>query len=88
MKTKKVLVNSGQEMFPDISEAELKKIYNPILVIVAEADSRIKPQHTKKMSQLLPNSTLFEVPDAEHFNIVKRKKNLNVVTDKIFNFLQ
>ena len=40
------------------------------------------------MSQLLPNSTLFEVPDAEHFNIVKRKKNLSVVTDKIFNFLQ
>ena len=88
MNTKKVLVNSGEEMFPDISESELKKIYNPILVIVAEADSRIKPQHTKKMSQLLPNSTLFEVPDAKHFNIVKRKKNLNVVTDKIFNFLQ
>ena len=75
-------------LVPDISEAELKKIYNPILVIVAEADSRIKPQHTKKMSQLLPNSTFFEVPEAEHFNIVKRKKNLNIVTDKIFNFLQ
>lgn len=88
IKTKKTLMEFGTDMFPSFSESDLHKIENPMLVIVAGDDDRIKPDHTKKMSGLLPNSTLLEVPKAKHFNIVKRKKNLNIVLDRIFNFLK
>jgi len=76
------------EMFPSYTSADLMDIKTPILVIVAENDRRIKPDHTIKMANLLPNSRMELVNGAAHFGIIKRKKTLDVVVEHIFDFLK
>ena len=72
--TKKVMVDYGTSMFPSYDKSDLKDIKTPILVIVAEKDDRIKPDHTIQISKLIKNSKLEVVKGAPHFGIVKRKK--------------
>ncbi len=87
-RTKKYMTEYGPTLFPSFTEEELSKIETPLLVIAAEGDTRIKPRHTKKMSNILPNSKFLEIPDAKHFGIIKSKKNLRTVVKGIFDFLQ
>jgi pimeloyl-ACP methyl ester carboxylesterase len=86
--TKKIMQEYGASMFPSYSSDDLNEIKNPILVIVAERDTRIKPAHTMQMSELLQDSRLEMVSGAAHFGIVKRKKHMKIVADHIFNFLE
>ena len=85
--TKKVMVDYGTSMFPSYSKSDLIGIQTPILVIVAEKDNRIKPEHTIEMSKLIHESQLEVVKGAPHFGILKRKKHINAVVDHIFEFL-
>ena len=85
--TKKVMVDYGTSMLPSYSKSDLIGIKTPILVIVAEKDNRIKPEHTVEMSKLIQNSQLEVVKGAPHFGILKRKKHINAVVDHIFEFL-
>ena len=85
--TKKVMVDYGTSMFPSYNKSDLIGIQTPILVIVAEKDSRIKPEHTIEMSKLIQDSQLEVVKGAPHFGILKRKKHINAVVDHIFEFL-
>ena len=85
--TKKVMVDYGASMFPSYNSSDLSAITTPILVIVAEKDDRIKPDHTIQISNLIKNSKLEIVKGAPHFGIVKRKKYMDIVIGYIFNFL-
>mgnify|MGYP001158471395 CR=1 FL=1 len=85
--TKKVMVDYGTSMFPSYDKSDLRDIKTPILVIVAEKDDRIKPDHTMQISNLIKNSKLEVVKGAPHFGIVKRKKYMDIVIGYIFNFL-
>ena len=85
--TKKVMVDYGISMFPSYDISDIKEIQNPILVIVAEKDRRIKPAHTIQMSELMQDSRLEVIKGAQHFGIVKRKKHIDIVVEHIFNFL-
>ena len=68
-------------------KSDLIGIKTPILVIVAEKDNRIKPEHTIEMSKLIQDSQLEVVKGAPHFGILKRKKHINAVVGHIFEFL-
>ena len=85
--TKKVMVGYGASMFPSYNSSDLSAITTPILVIVAEKDDRIKPEHTIGMSKLIQDSQLEVVKGAQHFGIVKRKKHVDIVIEHIFNYL-
>lgn len=85
--TKRIMVDYGTSMFPSYNSSDLAQLKTPILVIVAEKDNRIKPEHTIKMSKLIQYSQLEVVKGAPHFGIVKRKKYIDAVVGHIFNFL-
>ena len=85
--TKKVMVDYGISMFPSYEISDIKEIKNPILVIVAEKDQRVKPAHTIEMSELMQDSQLEVVKGAPHFGIVKRKRHIDIVVEHIFKFL-
>ena len=85
--TKRVMVDYGISMFPSYEISDIKEIKNPILVIVAEKDQRVKPTHTIEMSELMQDSQLEVIKGAPHFGIVKRKRYINIVVERIFKFL-
>lgn len=85
--TKRVMVDYGISMFPSYEISDIKEIKNPILVIVAEKDQRVKPAHTIEMSELMQDSQLEIIKGAPHFGIVKRKRYINIVVEHIFKFI-
>ena len=86
--TKNLMMETGKVLYPSFTSSDLKSIEDPMLVIVAGNDKRIKPSHTMQMSEYLPDSELVIIPDATHFNIVRSKKYLGIVSSSIFQFLQ
>ena len=86
--TKNLMMEIGTVLYPSFTSSDLKSIEDPMLVIVAGNDKRIKPSHTMQMSEYLPDSELVIIPDATHFNIVRSKKYLGIVSNSIFQFLQ
>ncbi len=84
--TKKQLAFYGKDLYPTLTEDDLSSINIPILVVVAEKDELIKPEHTKKMSKYLKKGILFSLPNASHSTIVRSKKNVKVITDRISRF--
>ena len=86
--TKNLMMEIGTVLYPSFTSSDLKSIEDPMLVIVAGYDKRIKPSHTMQMSEYLPDSELVIIPDATHFNIVRSKKYLGIVSNSIFQFLQ
>ncbi len=85
--TKKIMMNGGNSIYPSFSDAQVREITTPILVIVAGKDNRIKPEHTKKLAELLPNSDLLIVPGAKHGGISYKKKYVKLISNNIFQFL-
>ena len=44
------------------------------------------PSHTKRMAEFLPNSHILIVPNATHSNVLRKTKNVKLVSDKIISF--
>ena len=84
--TKTILHDYKSNLYPKFSPEQLKQIQTPILVVVAEKDQLIKPEHTKKMSKLLPGGTLISFPNANHGNIIGSKRNIRQLTKSITIF--
>ena len=87
-RTKAIMASHGKIMYPSFSDDEIKNIHTPVLVIVAENDTRIRPDHTIKMEKLLPNSNLLIVEKAHHFEITNKKKFIRILCNEIFEFFQ
>ncbi len=86
-KTKQLMMDGGNMIYPSFSDNQVKKIKTKILVIVAGRDNRIKINHTKKLAELLPNSDLVIIPGAKHGGISYKKKYVKLVSNNIFEYL-
>ena len=86
-RTKSLMMKYGISMYPKFTDNDLMDIDIPTLVIIAENDTRIKPEHTTRMGELLPNSELLKIKGGRHFSVIKRKKSLDTIVEKIFQFL-
>ena len=82
-KTKTLLENYKEDLYPQISLDQLEKITTPVLIVVAEKDQLIKPEHTKEISTVLENGTLLTFPNANHGSIVVSKRHVKQLSKNI-----
>lgn len=83
---KTMMSQLGATAYPSFTKSDLVSITAPILVVVAENDGLIMPSHTKRMAEFLPNSHILIVPNATHSNVLRKTKNVKLVSDKIISF--
>ena len=82
-KTKILLENYKEGLYPQISLGQLKKISTPVLIVVAGKDQLIKPEHTKEISTVLESGTLLVFPNANHGSIVVSKRYVKQLSENI-----
>ena len=70
--------------YPNITESDLKKIKNPVLVIAGENDE-IKLEHTKQIAKMIENSKLEIIRNSTHNIPFEQPIELN---NKIIDFLK
>ena len=83
---KTMMVQLGANAYPSFTKSDLSNIKTPILVVVADKDGLIMTSHTKNMAKILPESDILVVPDATHSNVLRKTKNVKLVSDKIIYF--
>jgi len=54
---------------PDYSEDELRGITVPLLVLAGAEEETVKPEHTRRMAELIPGTELVLIPGTGHFAI-------------------
>jgi pimeloyl-ACP methyl ester carboxylesterase len=69
---------------PHISLSDLKKISVPALVIGGDHDM-VKPEHTLLISQSIPKSYLWIVPNSGHSPLLVHKDQFNITVDEFFS---
>jgi pimeloyl-ACP methyl ester carboxylesterase len=52
---------------PDRTDAQLKTITAPVLVVDGDHDEAIKREHTEYMASTIPRAELLILPNASHF---------------------
>jgi pimeloyl-ACP methyl ester carboxylesterase len=68
---------------PRLTQADLRAIHQPVLVIVGEKD-QITLAHTRAMARLLPDSQLFIVPGGGHATPVTHASRVNAAIARFF----
>jgi pimeloyl-ACP methyl ester carboxylesterase len=61
----------------DFTEAELQGITVPVLVLDGEAEEFVEPEHTARMAELIPGSTLIVMPGTGHFAPIAQPDEFN-----------
>jgi len=69
---------------PQISSEQLSKINVPVLILAGENDV-IKEEHTRYIHQLIPESQLIILKNADHYAPVKTPKEFNAAVIKFLN---
>jgi pimeloyl-ACP methyl ester carboxylesterase len=64
---------------PNYSEADLKSIPVPVLILDGEKDEFIKPDQPRTMAELIPGSTLVIMPGTGHFAMTARPGLINPI---------
>ncbi len=85
-KTKDILESYKKDLYPQFTVSQVQSIETPILIVVAEKDRLIKPEHTKSMAKLLKNGTLLSLPNANHGSVLSSKRNIKILTNSIYSF--
>jgi pimeloyl-ACP methyl ester carboxylesterase len=62
---------------PSWTDADLKKINTPVLVIDGDHDEGIKREHTNYIAATIPNAKLVILPNASHFAFLQDPKGFN-----------
>jgi pimeloyl-ACP methyl ester carboxylesterase len=62
---------------PNWTDAELKAIDRPVLVIDGDHDEAIKREHTEYIAKAIPNARLVILPSASHFAFLQDPKGFN-----------
>jgi pimeloyl-ACP methyl ester carboxylesterase len=52
---------------PNYSEAELGSIAVPVLILDGAEEELIKPEHTRRLAELIPGAELVLIPGTGHF---------------------
>ena len=87
-KTKDILESYKKDLYPQFTVSQVQSIETPILIVVAEKDRLIKPEHTKSMAKLLKNGTLLSLPNANHGSVLSSKRNIKILTNSIYSFFR
>jgi pimeloyl-ACP methyl ester carboxylesterase len=61
------VLNALYKVAPNYSEAELGSITVPVLVLDGAEEEFIKPEHTRRLAELIQGSTLVLIPGTGHF---------------------
>ena len=86
MRTKQILEDYKEDLYPQITSEQLENIETPILIVVAGKDQLIRPEHTRKMATHLKNGTLLNFPKANHGSVVSSVINVRKLSSKIHSF--
>jgi len=54
---------------PNYTEAELGSITVPVLILDGADEEFVKPEHTRRMAELIPGATLVLIPGTGHFAV-------------------
>ncbi|MHC8286093.1 alpha/beta fold hydrolase [Pseudomonas sp. XS1P51] len=69
---------------PEWSDADLKKIKTPVLIVDGDHDEAIKREHTEYMAATIPGAGLAILPNASHFAFIQAPADFNAI---LLNFL-
>jgi pimeloyl-ACP methyl ester carboxylesterase len=69
---------------PNWTDADLKTIAAPVLVVDGDHDETIKREHTKYIASTIPGAGLLILPDASHFAFLQDPERFN---DAVLDFL-
>jgi len=69
---------------PDWSDADLKKIKTPVLIVDGDHDEAIKREHTEYLAATIPGAGLAILPNASHFAFMQAPDDFNAI---MLNFL-
>ncbi len=69
---------------PNWTDAQLKTIHVPVLVVDGDHDEAIKREHTEYMAATIPHAGLLILPNVSHFAFLQDPRLFN---DAIFDFL-
>ncbi len=61
------VLDAQYKVAPNYSEAQLGSIGVPVLVLDGAEEEFIKPEHTRRLAELIPGATLVFIPGAGHF---------------------
>lgn len=70
---------------PNWSEAQLKTIKAPVLIVDGDHDEAIKREHTEYMAETIPGAKLVIIPDASHFAMLQNPDLFNAIMLKFLD---
>jgi pimeloyl-ACP methyl ester carboxylesterase len=70
------------ETQPRYSQQQLRTIHVPTTIFDGEYDEAIKPEHTRKLAELIPGAKLVILKDASHFALWQRPEQFNAAVRK------
>jgi len=79
------VLNALYEVSPNYSEDELGSITVPVLILDGAEEEFIKPEHTKRLAELIPRAQLVIMPDSGHFAPFAQPAEFNQI---VLEFLQ
>lgn len=79
------VLDAPVKVAPNYSEAELRSIGVPIQVLDGAEEEFIKPEHTRRLAELIPGATLVLIPGTGHFAPFAQPTGFNRI---VLDFLQ
>ena len=73
------MLDALTKVAPNYSEAELKSITVPVLILDGANDEFITPDQPRTMAALIPGSTLLIMPGTGHFAMTARPGLINPI---------
>jgi pimeloyl-ACP methyl ester carboxylesterase len=70
---------------PNWTDAQLKTINKPVLIVDGEHDEAIKPEHNTYMAETIPNARLVILPKTSHFAFLQDPELFNAVLLKFLD---
>jgi pimeloyl-ACP methyl ester carboxylesterase len=70
---------------PNWTDAQLKTIDKPVLIVDGEHDEAIKPEHNTYMAETIPNARLVILPKTSHFAFMQDPELFNAVLLKFLD---
>src|SRR3954470_21223139 len=70
-------VNALSQVAPNFSEDQLRSIRVPFLILAGAEEELIKPEHTRRLAELIPGAELIFMPGTGHFAPIQQPEDFN-----------